>query len=92
MQRIVAAALLASAALFAAGGDAKAQREYPWCAFYDEYTRNCGFDTYQQCLDTISGVGGMCRRNPRASSSDERGGQSREREAEPQFQFRPFGR
>jgi hypothetical protein len=27
---------------------------------------NCGFDTFQQCLATISGAGGICERNPRA--------------------------
>jgi hypothetical protein len=35
----------------------------PWCAFYDSSTYNCGFHTYQQCLATISGVGGWCRQN-----------------------------
>jgi hypothetical protein len=34
-----------------------------WCAVYDVSTRNCGFHTYQQCLQTISGVGGYCVRN-----------------------------
>jgi hypothetical protein len=92
MRQFVMAAVLASTCIFAVGGEAKAQTEYAWCAFYDDYTRNCGFDTFQQCLDTVRGVGGDCRRNPRASSSGERGGQSRERESEPQFQFRPFGR
>ena len=24
---------------------------------------NCGFVTFQQCLDTISGIGGFCVRN-----------------------------
>jgi hypothetical protein len=37
---------------------------YEWCAFYDPYTHNCGFRTFEQCLATISGVGGVCRRNP----------------------------
>lgn len=41
-------------------------RTYPWCAWYDYTTYNCGFDTYRQCLETISGVGGECRRNVRA--------------------------
>jgi hypothetical protein len=41
-------------------------REYPWCARYSWSTYNCGFNTYGQCLATISGVGGYCERNPRA--------------------------
>jgi hypothetical protein len=34
-----------------------------WCAYYDFSTYNCGFHTYQQCLATISGVGGYCSPN-----------------------------
>ena len=46
--------------------DAKAQQ--PWCAYYDPYTYNCGFYTFEQCLATISAVGGTCQRNPREES------------------------
>jgi hypothetical protein len=46
------------------GGSAQAQ-EYPWCARYDWTTRNCGFVSFQQCLATISGIGGRCEENPR---------------------------
>lgn len=41
-------------------------RTYPWCAYYNWHTYNCGFVTQRQCLATISGVGGWCRRNPQA--------------------------
>ena len=46
--------------LAGAGGRAEAAA---WCAWYDHWTYNCGFHTFQQCLDTISGVGGWCSRN-----------------------------
>jgi hypothetical protein len=36
---------------------------YPWCARYNGYTTNCGFETFQQCLATISGAGGICQQN-----------------------------
>ncbi|MCC6778616.1 MAG: DUF3551 domain-containing protein [Hyphomicrobiales bacterium] len=52
--------LVLMAALTAAGSSAQAA---PWCAFYDASTYNCGFHSYQQCLATISGVGGICRQN-----------------------------
>lgn len=39
-------------------------REYPWCARYDWTTQNCGFVSFQQCLATISGIGGRCEPNP----------------------------
>jgi hypothetical protein len=60
--------LLAGIAL--SGRDAQA-RDYAWCAWYDWTTYNCGFDTLQQCLATVSGVGGECRPNARYRPSRE---------------------
>jgi hypothetical protein len=43
-----------------------AQADGPWCAFYAGRfggASNCGFHTYEQCLATISGVGGWCQPN-----------------------------
>jgi len=34
-----------------------------WCAWYDPYTYNCGFNTFEQCQATVSGAGGYCARN-----------------------------
>jgi hypothetical protein len=54
--------LLATGAL---GSSAQAQN-YPWCATYggrDGGGENCGFVTFQQCLATLSGMGGFCNRN-----------------------------
>lgn len=48
---------------FAIGSYAKAQN-YPWCAHYsyrDGVT--CGFTTFDQCMATISGIGGFCEAN-----------------------------
>lgn len=37
---------------------------YKWCAQYGrDGGRNCGFLTFEQCLATISGIGGFCERN-----------------------------
>jgi len=43
---------------------AKAQ-SYPWCAQYGGPAggTNCGFTTFQQCLETLNGIGGFCERN-----------------------------
>jgi hypothetical protein len=44
-----------------------------WCAYYDPYTSNCGFRTFQQCLATISGQSGAwCAANPRGSAEEPR--------------------
>jgi hypothetical protein len=62
--RIVFAAALALTAL---GGLDRAQAvEYPWCAQYTGErgaSTNCGFSTWEQCMDTVRGVGGFCREN-----------------------------
>jgi hypothetical protein len=64
--------------LAAPGTPAQAQaRYYPFCAHYGGGEMgsaiSCGFDTYAQCLATISGVGGVCYENvappPRAYGS-----------------------
>jgi len=56
---IVAGALAASTLL---GGWAF-DRQGPYCAFDRDYT-NCGFASYQACLEAVRGVGGNCRENP----------------------------
>lgn len=42
-------------------------QNYPWCANYGssfgEGGTNCGFTTREQCLATVSGIGGSCDRN-----------------------------
>ena len=53
-------------AITALGTRAQAQN-YPWCAIYGGGSagggRNCGFNTFEQCLATISGIGGTCQQN-----------------------------
>jgi hypothetical protein len=47
------------------GTRAEAQN-YPWCAYYSgkgDGGTNCGFTTFQQCQDTVSGIGGFCQPN-----------------------------
>jgi len=42
-------------------------QNYPWCAHYGGGSSggamNCGFTTFQQCLATVSGIGGFCEVN-----------------------------
>ena len=44
-------------------------QNYPWCAYYDfggsgGGATNCGWATFEQCLATVSGIGGSCGPNP----------------------------
>jgi len=61
-------ALLALPALILAGSldatPAPAAPVYPWCARYSTTGGECSFDTFQQCLETLSGIGGVCIDNP----------------------------
>jgi Protein of unknown function (DUF3551) len=56
--------LFALAVLLALLGlDARREAAAQWCAYYDPYTYTCGFVSFNQCLATVSGVGGFCRRD-----------------------------
>ncbi len=65
MRYLIAALGVAVAA--GAGTPAQAQN-YPWCEYigggFDGGGRNCGFISFEQCMQTAWGNGGDCRRNP----------------------------
>ena len=65
--RFALCAALAAAALSSFASPAAAAIEYPWCVQYgggdDNGARNCGFVSYDQCMLTARGAGGMCERN-----------------------------
>ena len=60
--RMITMAGLVAAALLADAGARNAEAA-AWCAWYDAYTYNCGYYTFEQCLATIRGAGGYCARN-----------------------------
>jgi len=41
------------------------QRADEWCAYFTGGPTNCGFATFEQCLEAIHGKTGLCDRNPR---------------------------
>jgi len=48
---------------------------YKWCAVYggrDGGARNCGFVSFEQCMATLSGMGGFCQENPFYTGPEER--------------------
>jgi hypothetical protein len=58
--------LLAAVAALTALVHPAAAIEYPWCAQYGgmgDGGRNCGFSTLEQCMASVSGIGGGCERN-----------------------------
>ena len=54
------ALMVGSALVLTGAGEARAGA---WCAWYDPYTYNCGFRTFEQCQANISGMGGYCAPN-----------------------------
>jgi hypothetical protein len=67
----IIAAFIGSVCLLASG--ANQARAAAWCAYYDPYTYNCGFRTFQQCLATISGQSrAWCAANPRSENAQPR--------------------
>ena len=44
---------------------AQAQSNYPWCAHYGTPydDDSCGFTSFEQCIASVSGIGGFCERN-----------------------------
>ena len=46
---------------------AQSPYSYPWCSrqgSYDSVTTSCYFTSYQQCMRTLSGLGGYCFERP----------------------------
>jgi hypothetical protein len=45
---------------------AQSAYSYPWCARYykDNSPTSCYFTSYQQCMTTVSGIGGYCFQSP----------------------------
>lgn len=65
MRRMVLAVLALATALMASPRPVTAAYNLPWCAQFYTFGQvsTCSFETYGQCLATISGVGGVCVRN-----------------------------
>jgi hypothetical protein len=65
MRLPILATLFIAATLFGENRAASAQ-SYAWCAKYDmdgKGTPSCYFATREQCMETISGIGGLCVEN-----------------------------
>jgi len=61
---VIAPSMLAAMAFFFIPGTADAQN-LPWCTIMDnDGNTQCNYSTLQQCLQTLSGIGGRCIQNP----------------------------
>ncbi len=65
MRRIVFALATLAVGMIADITPSAAVVWYPWCArFYDRSgSTSCAFTSFEQCLATVSGIGGACIQN-----------------------------
>jgi hypothetical protein len=62
---IVSAVAVAALATATTPVAAQGFGQYPWCSQYGTAgAESCSYNTYTQCMDTISGIGGYCYQNP----------------------------
>ena len=68
-----ALALLAVTALAALDLRPAAAENHPWC-FQDigKSATSCAFTSFEQCMETARGLGGICKQNPSYLQSGER--------------------
>jgi hypothetical protein len=63
---VLATLTLSTAVLAQAPASALPYDPYPWCAVYSGRmggASNCGFSNRNQCMATVSGIGGFCEPN-----------------------------
>lgn len=76
---ILAAAAIALFSAFGTGPSAA--YDYPFCRKGEGGPGDCRYDTYQQCLDAISGTAGWCQENTWLKPADQSIQQRRVRRA-----------
>jgi hypothetical protein len=66
--RLVTAALALAAMMTMRPGAADAAPYWPWCSRYFERDAGglyqCAFASWEQCMETVRGIGGVCYMNP----------------------------
>jgi hypothetical protein len=67
MARLTLAALTLVAAVLIQPRSADAAPYWPWCSQYGPdmgSTHACAFSSWEQCMETVRGIGGYCYTNP----------------------------
>jgi len=72
MARLIFAALTLAAAVVVQPSSGQAAPYWPWCSAYwnSGNVRQCAFSSWEQCMDTVRGIGGYCYANPYGSPSE----------------------
>jgi hypothetical protein len=66
MRRLALSFLIAAAALAGGIPASHAQSPYNWCGVYSSGfgAPSCSYNSYQQCVETMRGLGGFCTQTP----------------------------
>jgi Protein of unknown function (DUF3551) len=66
MARLIFGALTLAAAVLIQPRSGEAAPYWPWCSQYgpDSFAHACAFSSWEQCMETIRGIGGYCYTNP----------------------------
>jgi hypothetical protein len=64
MARLIFAVLTLLTAVLIQPGLGQAAPYWPWCARLDTKAHYCAFISWEQCMDTVRGIGGYCYVNP----------------------------
>jgi hypothetical protein len=76
--RMIFAVLAFAAAMLIQPHASNAAPYWPWCSQY--FSRGtshaCAFSSWQQCMDTVQGIGGYCYANPYPPPSPARSAKS----------------
>jgi hypothetical protein len=66
--RVIQPTIITAAILLATSSASLAQSpyDYPWCAVFTRTSgaTSCYYTSFQQCRETLSGIGGDCIQNP----------------------------
>ena len=68
MARLIFAALTLVTVVLIQPRPGQTARYWPWCAQYFDFgaMHECSFISWEQCMDSVRGIGGYCYVNPYA--------------------------
>jgi hypothetical protein len=64
--RLIFAALTLVTVMLVQPGPGQTAPYWPWCSQYFSFgvAHSCAFSSWEQCMDTVRGIGGYCYVNP----------------------------
>ncbi len=66
LARTILAVVALGAVMLSQPRTGEAAQYWPWCSQYgpDSFAHACAFSSWEQCMETVRGIGGHCYVNP----------------------------